>query len=436
MLGAAQDSFTVRGPRSEAAPPLLLLVTGADDSKLLVEGRESAFSVDCEAAVSYAPGFTSVASAAAAVLNKKLPHVVALAAVTAVQGSGAAAASSTSSSSSSSSSSVVRSSDLLRFTALRPFDAAVRLSFGLGAGAQAAQNLSLSADRMTLFATAPRVADVCAGIAGIAGCYVRYTLSQPSPSLNGTTRWASITCPGDYCAGDPLRYEYAHGGGDAPGNNYNWTTAAEREEAGGRQWQPNGGEEQQEEQQGLAGPLFFSDPCLAFALDGTQQCIDVDFADQCAFRVCSGQGCACQKCPEGAFCPSGSRLWPQPGYWAASEQSGVQKCAQPLTRCAGYNGTGRGFRDPAALCGAGYNGTLCSVCAASFWKDGRLCRRCNSEGSAAKQRNHIIALGLFAGFVVVVVYFLVKIAKRVQALGSTVRLRTYTCFLLLLLTHD
>lgn len=178
-----------------------------------------------------------------------------------------------------------------------------------------------------------------------------------------------------------------------------------------------------------AGLPFF-DTCTEFALDGTAACRTLANASQCALRTCAGGGamCTCEPCPAGTFCPSGPRMWPQPGYWAVNERSGVRKCPKPeLERCPGYGGIGLGGAGgPGAgggggfvdSCGAGYGGPFCSRCAAGYFKEGRMCLQCEDADATKSRYAGYIALGALAVCVALVVVLLVKVAARRRLAGA------------------
>ena len=120
----------------------------------------------------------------------------------------------------------------------------------------------------------------------------------------------------------------------------------------------------------------------------------------CAF----GSGTACSMCPSGALCPGGSRLWPRPGFWAASDGSGsVVPCAppDPGARCPGWS-VARGV----SLCGPGYleGSYLCSACAPTFYPaDDGTCVACPVvAGPWDRYRGLLQLFAGLAGFVAVV----------------------------------
>jgi len=60
---------------------------------------------------------------------------------------------------------------------------------------------------------------------------------------------------------------------------------------------------------------------LSDSLFYTESCPDIGWL---------GSGVLCRTCPEGGYCPGGSRIWPTPGYFSFGEFSGyVYKCQPP-----------------------------------------------------------------------------------------------------------
>jgi outer membrane protein assembly factor BamB len=65
----------------------------------------------------------------------------------------------------------------------------------------------------------------------------------------------------------------------------------------------------------------------------------------------------CKPCPKGATCPGGNRVWPEPGYWNPSEDSGYVMECRPTERCLGGK---------MSVCAPGYAGELCGECSPGF----------------------------------------------------------------------
>lgn len=110
--------------------------------------------------------------------------------------------------------------------------------------------------------------------------------------------------------------------------------------------------------------------CVGYANGST--CLDPATASQCAW----GEGSACQACPEGALCPGGPRLWPQPGFWVANERAAtVVACDPPhADRCIGWS-----LRLNKMTCKAGYDtdSEACRGCRSQFYPDSpNQCTRC------------------------------------------------------------
>jgi hypothetical protein len=130
------------------------------------------------------------------------------------------------------------------------------------------------------------------------------------------------------------------------------------------------------------GGLFYTASCVGggFTDPTTGACTNV--SDPAFARCAFGAGDGCRPCPTGAVCPGGARAWPLPGYYTASESSGVVvACAAPATeRCGGWNSS-----IGASACGPGYRpGSYgCLTCDAAFYSDSSgACAACPSGKGA------------------------------------------------------
>jgi hypothetical protein len=118
-----------------------------------------------------------------------------------------------------------------------------------------------------------------------------------------------------------------------------------------------------------------------------------------SYRCAFGAGAACTDCPAGAMCPGGYRLWPRPGYWAATEgATSVLPCPppDPTARCPGWGAEGPG--GAAAACGPGYlaGSFLCQACAPRYYpSDVGDCAACPVISGAWDRYRGL--LGLLAG---------------------------------------
>eukprot|EP00163_Fabomonas_tropica_P011925 TRINITY_DN2290_c0_g4_i8.p1 TRINITY_DN2290_c0_g4~~TRINITY_DN2290_c0_g4_i8.p1 ORF type:complete len:2770 (+),score=461.45 TRINITY_DN2290_c0_g4_i8:103-8412(+) len=112
--------------------------------------------------------------------------------------------------------------------------------------------------------------------------------------------------------------------------------------------------------------------------DGLQGSVASEFgiyySDDCPAEGYYGRGSDCIPCPTGGYCPGGYRIWPVEGWWNPGERSGgVWPCSEPAReRCVGGQ---------TSLCGVGYQGPLCSECAAGFFSVSNTCQECESEGA-------------------------------------------------------
>lgn len=71
-----------------------------------------------------------------------------------------------------------------------------------------------------------------------------------------------------------------------------------------------------------------------------------------------GNGTDCKKCPHGAYCPGGNRVWPLPGYWNPGENYGFVEECRPQERCLG----GRN-----SSCAIAYSGQFCGSCESDYY---------------------------------------------------------------------
>eukprot|EP00163_Fabomonas_tropica_P020199 TRINITY_DN3556_c0_g1_i2.p1 TRINITY_DN3556_c0_g1~~TRINITY_DN3556_c0_g1_i2.p1 ORF type:complete len:1274 (+),score=87.86 TRINITY_DN3556_c0_g1_i2:1380-5201(+) len=112
--------------------------------------------------------------------------------------------------------------------------------------------------------------------------------------------------------------------------------------------------------------------------DGTRASLRqaIYFTDTCqgdSTQSFYGAGAECRPCPEGAICPGGFRMWPQPGWWNTDEFEGrVYRCPPPYFQCIG------GRLSP---CLEGYQGRVCGTCSDNYYRDGSLCLKCDSRVS-------------------------------------------------------
>jgi hypothetical protein len=153
----------------------------------------------------------------------------------------------------------------------------------------------------------------------------------------------------------------------------------------------------------------FTDPTTSNACVNASDPASVD----CAY----GTGDACVRCPGGALCPGGYRLWSRPGWWVASEASGaVLSCPPPSSvRCVGWD-AGSGV----TACGLGYlaGSYLCGACAHGFFDPGDgTCAGCPVVSSAWEKYRGL--LGLVAGLLVVVSVMAAALFIVVKLAGGT-----------------
>ena len=121
----------------------------------------------------------------------------------------------------------------------------------------------------------------------------------------------------------------------------------------------------------------------------------------CAAGTYSWHGEECLPCPgtyeDGVLCPGGQNLVHTRGYWRASDLSAhVVRC--PLrAACRGCNASVPCSADDAVLlarrpCEDGYEGPVCGICAAGYYRASGACLRC--PGSAGARRLFVAAVVL------------------------------------------
>ena len=359
---AAQSSSRIV-MNASSARAVRLRIVGRDDTgggKRLIEPAQTPFTVECTATVSYAPAFSHRLSIGAVNRNKPYPWI--------------ARANSTSEG-------TVRGGSQVTFEALGVFGDRVTVVIGSGQRT-VVLNGSTGLVRLgpsTLTFTAPDPVAVCPSKVG---CDAPFTITHTVKTWGGGTAQLSISCPHDYCPGD---------------GRLSFSAGTEFLVQPGAVLSPTG--------------LPFYDSCEGFPLDGTSTCRTVANASKCALRTCSLLDCTCAPCPHGAFCPSGPNLWPQPGFWARDQRSGVQKCAPPAeVRCPGYAGTsGSVF----TACSQGYAGVRCSFCDRNYFKEGRVCLQCyDSESAKSRYLRYIALFGGLAALVLAITFVTMREAKK------------------------
>ena len=131
--------------------------------------------------------------------------------------------------------------------------------------------------------------------------------------------------------------------------------------------------------------FYFSPTCSSSSFTDplTGACANAN--DPASTQCGLGSGDSCSRCPSGALCPGGTRLWPRPGYYASSEREpGVVACSPPApqSRCLGWDAV-----QGVTACGSGYRPAsyMCASCADGwFMQDDGSCVACPaSAGSGA-----------------------------------------------------
>ena len=202
--------------------------------------------------------------------------------------------------------------------ALRAADAVFTTNMTVWMGGVVCNVSAVSADGRWALIETPAAAALGEGYASLA-------VSVQAVASNGTRSRAALACP-PFCPGEvPLRGEpvpipAVTGGGAvqfavaAPGYGGSTPPAIMEVPAS-------------------STGFFYTALCAAtgvFTDPSTGACSN---ASDPASRSCAfGSGDGCGSCPANALCPGGSRLWPLPGVWAASETAGVViPCTAPAT---------------------------------------------------------------------------------------------------------
>jgi len=126
--------------------------------------------------------------------------------------------------------------------------------------------------------------------------------------------------------------------------------------------------------------MYYSQTCSSGSFTDPLSGACTNVSDPASSDCALGAGSSCTRCPAGALCPSGTRLWPRPGYYVGSERdSSTVPCAPPSpeTRCkgwdaiAGITSCGRGYRQASFMCASCSDGYAsvddgsCTLCPTS-----------------------------------------------------------------------
>jgi hypothetical protein len=135
-----------------------------------------------------------------------------------------------------------------------------------------------------------------------------------------------------------------------------------------------------------------------------KRCSDDEYADL------SGDGVTCHPCPRGGDCAAASvadvvqqrHVVARAGYWASASSDGSRFYACPIPSACLGRGNGTSTR---ARCASGFDGVLCSSCAAGYFPQYGTCSRCPAEESSLGVFVSVL-LPLFTVTVLVALYVL------------------------------
>jgi hypothetical protein len=138
-------------------------------------------------------------------------------------------------------------------------------------------------------------------------------------------------------------------------------------------------------------------------------------------------GDTCFKCPNGADCPGGSKIYPLPGYWRSSNNSVILYPCNIAESCLGSLSA----NDFTGSCYLGYTGNKCFACEIGYTKLSSLqCAQC-----PPLEKNILILIGfviLFVFISVVLVRSSLKSAYTPKSLES-IYLKIFTNYLQLIM---
>jgi hypothetical protein len=147
--------------------------------------------------------------------------------------------------------------------------------------------------------------------------------------------------------------------------------------------------------------VYMSKLCPAMSVG--PGCLETSSAASCGYVTTSG---VCRKCPKGALCPGGDRVWPDAGHYAQSETShDIYVCPPPANaRCRGWNAS-----TATAQCQPGFSGMFCVGCDTNEFKHTTLskCEQCPT--SVVRKWPFVLGMGIaivlfYVAFVGVVAY--------------------------------
>eukprot|EP00698_Gefionella_okellyi_P001098 TRINITY_DN1097_c0_g1_i1.p1 TRINITY_DN1097_c0_g1~~TRINITY_DN1097_c0_g1_i1.p1 ORF type:complete len:2798 (+),score=590.51 TRINITY_DN1097_c0_g1_i1:689-9082(+) len=97
------------------------------------------------------------------------------------------------------------------------------------------------------------------------------------------------------------------------------------------------------------------------------------FTNDCPDEGYYGRGLLCERCPAGAYCPGGFRVWPTAGWWNENEFSGRVYPCNPAAACLG----GR-----FSTCATGYESVYCGSCSSDYYRTTDFyCDKCQDQGT-------------------------------------------------------
>lgn len=185
--------------------------------------------------------------------------------------------------------------------------------------------------------------------------------------------------------------------------------------------------------------LSYSPECVGFEPPSSGACANASSPLYALGRCAFGTGDACRVCPQlagkpMAICPGGFLALPLPGFYTASESSGViEACPPPASRCGGW--------DPllgAARCAQGFKpfSPSCSACDEGYYpRSTGVCVACPPSSLSALAYSFLLFIGAALAGLAGILFLTFLLSKAVGGVvaASFVRIIDLLVWILLLL---